>query len=212
MSRRPSMTIYERSAHEKGFKQVAGIDEAGRGPLAGPVVAAACIIPHGVVIREIDDSKKLNPEQREYFYQKITQDPRFTYAVAVVSHTVIDAINIFQATMRAMLEAVAQLKTEPDLLLVDGLKLPHPHIPTEKIIGGDGLSQSIAAASILAKVTRDAIMRQYHEEYPQYGFDRHKGYSTEVHLDAIAQHGICPIHRRSFEPCKELTCSQLTFL
>jgi len=206
------MTIYERQAQEKGFQQVAGIDEAGRGPLAGPVVAAACIIPHGVVIREIDDSKKLTTERREYFFKKITNDPRFVYAVAVVSHTVIDAINIFQATMRAMLEAVSKLTTQPDCLLVDGLKLPHPSIPCEKIIGGDALSQSIAAASILAKVTRDEIMRQYHLEYPQYGFHKHKGYSTEEHLNALKEHGVCAIHRRSYEPCKEITCSQLTFL
>ena len=212
MPRRPSMTIHERTAREKGYEKVAGIDEAGRGPLAGPVVAAACIIPHGVVIREIDDSKKLTREQREYFFQKITNDPRFIYAVAVVSHTVIDAINIFQATMRAMLEAVAKLTHQPDCLLVDGLKLPHPSIPCQKIIGGDGLSQSIAAASILAKVTRDDLMRKYHEEYPHYGFDKHKGYATEDHLEALAKHGVCAIHRRSYEPCKERTCSQLTFL
>ena len=212
MPRRPSMTLHERTAREKGYERVAGIDEAGRGPLAGPVVAAACIIPHGVVIREIDDSKKLTREQREYFFEKITNDSRFVYAVAVVSHTIIDAINIFQATMRAMLEAVAKLTIQPDCLLVDGLKLPHPTIPSQKIIGGDALSQSIAAASILAKVTRDALMRQYHEEFPLYGFDKHKGYATEEHREAIVKHGVCPIHRRSYEPCKEITCSQLTFL
>lgn len=212
MPRRPSMTIFERAALEKGYKLVAGIDEAGRGPLAGPVVAAACIIPHGVVIRDIDDSKKLTREQREYFFKKITNDPRFVYAVAVISHTIIDAINIYQATMRGMLEAISKLVTQPDCLLVDGMRLPHPTIPCEKIIGGDAQSQSIAAASILAKVTRDEIMCKYHEEYPHYGFHKHKGYATEEHLEAIANHGVCPIHRRSYEPCKEKTCLQLTFL
>ena len=212
MPRRPSMTTYERNAQQKGYEHVAGIDEAGRGPLAGPVVAAACIIPHGVVIRGIDDSKKLTREERESYFKKITSDSRFVYAISVVSHFVIDAINIFNATIRAMLEAVSKLSVTPHCLLVDGLKLPHPTLPCEKIIRGDGLSQSIAAASILAKVTRDEIMRNYHLEYPQYGFDKHKGYSTEEHLQALANHGVCPIHRRTYEPCKEITCGQLTFL
>lgn len=212
MPRRPSMTNYERAAQKEGFKQVAGIDEVGRGPLAGPVVAAACIIPHGVVIRNIDDSKKLTREEREFYYKKITTDSRFIYAVAVVSHHIIDAINIFNATIRAMLEAVSKLSVIPDCLLVDGLKLPHPSIPAKKIVGGDALSQSIAAASILAKVTRDQIMRDYHLDYPQYGFDQHKGYSTEEHLTALKEHGISPIHRRTYEPCREVTCGQLTFL
>jgi ribonuclease HII len=193
---------YENEARGQGYAIIAGIDEAGRGPLAGPVAAAACIIPEGVFFRGIDDSKVLTPAQREKLFEKITLHAGVVHAVSFVSHDEIDKINIYQATIKAMLQAVAALTLVPMILLVDGLKLPHPSIPCKKIIGGDALSQSIAAASILAKVTRDCLMVELDAQWPQYGFKQHKGYATPQHLEAIAKYGPCPIHRISFEPFK----------
>lgn len=200
----PSLTTYEKATRKKGYQILAGIDEAGRGPLAGPVVAAACIIPEKVVIRGIDDSKKLTPEKREKLFDKICSNPDIIYGVGIISHEVIDQVNIYQASILAMLEAVSKLSVTPDILLVDGLKLPHPSIPSEKIIDGDALVRCIAAASILAKVTRDRIMVEYHQQFPQYGFDQHKGYCTAQHLVFLEKYGACPIHRRSFEPVTAL--------
>lgn len=196
------MTEYERACYSKGYGKVAGIDEAGRGPLAGPVVAAACILPPGLLIPGVDDSKKLSPAQRRRLFEFITQHPGIHYAVGVVSEKIIDKINILEATKAAMLEAVEGLNSDPDYLLVDGLKLHHPKIPSEKIIKGDQLSLSIAAASIIAKVTRDEIMKQLHEKYPVYGFDKHAGYGTAFHREAIEKHGPCNAHRITFEPVK----------
>lgn len=192
---------YEKAARKNGYSLVAGIDEAGRGPLAGPVVAAACLLPAGIRLPNVDDSKKLTPEERETLFKKLTTHPKILYGVGVISHIEIDEINIYQATIQAMLQAVVNIPLKPDFLLVDGLQLPHPSIPVQKIIGGDALSLSIAAASIIAKVTRDRLMLQYHAEFPHYGFDRHKGYGTELHLEMIAKYGICPIHRKTFAPC-----------
>lgn len=192
---------YENEARAKGFQLIAGIDEAGRGPLAGPVVAAACIIPQGVFVPQINDSKKLSAKTREVLFDRIIQDQRIIYGIGIVNALEIDRINIYQATIQAMFIAVSQLADTPDCLLVDGMKLPHPTIPCIKIIKGDTLSQSIAAASVLAKVTRDKIMCEYHEKWPQYGFNKHKGYGTAQHLEAISTYGPCDIHRRSFEPC-----------
>ena len=194
------LLAFEKAARKQGYKLIAGIDEAGRGPLAGPVVAAACIIPRNFIIPDVDDSKKLMPEKRKEIFEFIRSEKKILWAVGIISHEIIDAINIFQATIQAMLQAVEKLIKQPDVLLVDGLKLPHPTIHSQKIIGGDALSQSIAAASIIAKETRDEMMREYHKEFPLYGFDRHKGYCTEMHLKNLAKHGPCPIHRRSFEP------------
>lgn len=172
--------------------------------MAGPVVAACCIIPEALLLPGINDSKQLRPQQRKLLFDQIQNHPDIVYHVAVVNHDVIDQVNIFQATIRAMLEAVNNLTRQPDYLLVDGLKLPHPTIPTERIVKGDALSQSIAAASILAKETRDRLMEEYHTQWPEYGFDRHKGYGTAAHMEAIRKHGPCPIHRLTFEPLKSM--------
>lgn len=200
MKRLLILNKYEDEARLNGFRQIAGIDEAGRGPLAGPVVAAACIIPQSIYFPGINDSKLLTAEERNQLFNQITQDICVQYAIGIVDWIEIDRINIYQASIKAMLEAVAKLSLEPDCLLVDGLKLPHPTLPCTKIIKGDSLSQSIAAASIIAKVTRDRIMIDYHQKWPQYGFNKHKGYATPQHLKALKEHGPCEIHRRSFEP------------
>lgn len=193
---------YEEAAFCNGFKAVAGIDEAGRGPLAGPVVAAACLVPKETVIPYINDSKKLTPLMRQRLYQHIVQDLKLCYAVGIVEAPEIDRINIYQATIQAMLLAIERLTVQPDYLLVDGMHVNHPLIPCLKIIKGDSLSQSIAAASIIAKETRDALMGDYHQRWPQYGFNQHKGYGTPQHLKAIEEHGPCEIHRYSFAPIK----------
>ncbi|MBA3721786.1 MAG: ribonuclease HII [Parachlamydiaceae bacterium] len=194
---------YENDARAKGFQHIFGLDEAGRGPLAGPVVASACMIPEGVYFPEIDDSKKLTAAQRENLFELITTHPDVLFSIGIISHTDIDRINIYQASIEAMLAALSKLEKVPDCLLVDGMNFPHPAATCVKIIKGDSLSQSIAAASIIAKVTRDRIMIEYHGQWPQYGFDRHKGYSTSFHIDAIKTHGICDIHRLSFAPCQK---------
>lgn len=181
---------------------IAGIDEAGRGPLAGPVVAAACIIPLGIFLPGVNDSKQLTSKKRQEILQNLTSNARILHAIGVVSCQEIDQINILQATIKAMLLAVAGLAVIPDLLLVDGLQLPHQSIPCQKIIKGDQMSASIAAASIIAKEKRDGLMLEYHEEWPQYGFDSHKGYGTAQHYAAIDRYGPCPIHRLSFDPFK----------
>jgi ribonuclease HII len=191
---------FEKEARQQGISVIAGIDEAGRGPLAGPVVAAACIIPEGIFIQGVNDSKLLTPQKRYALFEHITSDNRIQYGIGIVSHKEIDQINIYQATIQAMLEAVAKLVCEPEILFIDGLDLPHPKIPRKKIIQGDSKSHSIAAASVIAKETRDRLMVEEHQKWPQYGFDKHKGYGTEEHLKAIEKHGPCPIHRMSFSP------------
>lgn len=193
---------YEMEARSKGFTLIAGIDEAGRGPLAGPVVAAACIIPEGIYIPQVNDSKKLTPKIRELVFQMIIDNPRIIYGIGIIDSLTIDRINIYQATIQAMLMAVERLAVKPDCLLVDGMQLPHSDITVTKIIKGDQKSQSIAAASILAKVTRDRLMEEYHLQWSCYGFDKHKGYGTAYHMDAISKYGACPIHRLTFEPMK----------
>lgn len=198
-----ALTRFEKEARCKGYQAIVGIDEAGRGPLAGPVVAAACLIPQRIYFRGINDSKQLSSQQREDLFLEITSHKRIVYGFGIISHLEIDRFNIYQATILAMLQAVAALSIIPDFMLVDGMKLPHPTIPCQKIIQGDGKSQSIAAASILAKVTRDRLMREYDEQWPQYGFKQHKGYGTEQHLKALKEYGPCPIHRRSFAPVRE---------
>lgn len=192
---------FEEAARAQGYQVIAGIDEAGRGPLAGPVFAAACIIPQGVVFPGVDDSKRLNERQREKLFAEITSHPEVIYGIGFANAQEIDSVNILQATILAMLRAVSALSVQPEFLLVDGLKLPHPQIPVQKIIKGDTLSQSIAAASILAKVSRDRLMLECDAKWPEYGFKDHKGYGTERHLAALSQHGPCEIHRMSFAPC-----------
>jgi len=192
------MLQYERNLWNKGKKYVAGLDEAGRGPLAGPVVAAAVVFYKKPQISMINDSKKLTAEVREYLFDLILNEALCGIGAAEVGE--IDRINIYQASFLAMDRALENLKAQPEHLLVDGRAFPRNDIPFTTIIKGDSLSYSVAAASILAKVTRDRIMREYDCEFPQYGFAGHKGYATRDHLDAIEEFGYCPIHRRSFHP------------
>lgn len=194
----------ENAYHSAGYQTIAGVDEAGRGPLAGPVVAAVCVIPADVLIPYVDDSKKLSPSKRAALYQVLSSHPRISYGVGQVSSDEIDRINILQATILAMKQAIGALENSVDLFLVDGLSLKIDGRKTVKIIGGDSTCFSIAAASIIAKETRDRLMHTYHETWPQYGFDRHKGYGTEEHRAAIGKYGPCPIHRMTFEPLKSL--------
>lgn len=194
--------VYEREATDAGFSYVAGVDEAGRGPLAGPVVAGACLLPKGKVFLGIDDSKKLSSNKRRALYQELISDPEVVYGIGVVSADRIDTINIFEATKEAMNLAIEALSVTPDFLLVDGMHLPHT-IPCRKLIKGDSLSASIAAASILAKEYRDDLMRALHELFPCYGFDQHKGYGTAKHLVALKNFGPCEHHRKSFAPVKK---------
>lgn len=184
------------------YSRLVGVDEAGRGPLAGPVVAAACYIPAGVYIEGIDDSKKLTARRRSSLYELLTSHPAIDYGIGIVSPADIDILNIYQATLRAMSEAVAALSLPPDYLLVDGNVLPKVECPATFLIGGDGLSYLIAAASILAKEFRDRHMALLHEQWPHYGFFNHKGYGTKAHLAALQQHGPSPCHRRSFAPVR----------
>lgn len=196
--------IFETKARSQGYRRIAGVDEAGRGPLAGPVVAAACILSEHGAPQGVDDSKKLTPLARYRLYEELINESGSLFAVGVVDSLRIDQINILQATFEAMLIAVASLKERPDYLLVDGNQMPPSSFAGEAIVDGDALSESIAAASIIAKETRDRMMREYHERWPEYGFDQHKGYCTEKHLEKLAKHGPCPIHRHSFEPVRSV--------
>mgnify|MGYP004000165737 FL=1 len=191
---------YEIKAREQGYQFVAGVDEAGRGPLAGPVVAAAMVLPMDVILEGLDDSKKLSPAKRDELFPKIQ---KMIHGIAVVCPEVIDEINILQAARLAMKQAVEKLSSVPDLLLIDGNQKIDSSIEQWAIVKGDAKSISIAAASVLAKVTRDRIMEDYHRLYPQYEFARHKGYGTKLHRDLIAEHGPCPIHRRTFRGVTE---------
>ncbi len=192
----------EREARRRGVSVLCGLDEAGRGPLAGPVVAAAVILPVDCYIAGVRDSKVLSPQQRELLYGEITRQA-MDFSVGVVDAAGIDELNIRQATHRAMRLAVAGLCLRPELALVDGLPVPGLPVPHEAIVDGDARSHVIAAASILAKVTRDRIMAAYAALYPQYGFADHKGYGTPAHLECLRHHGPCPLHRRSFAPVAE---------
>ncbi len=188
---------YEDLARTQGYALVCGVDEAGRGPLAGPVCAGACILPPGLELPGLDDSKKLSPKRREALYDLITRQA-LAWAVCMVDERTIDEINILQATFRAMRGAVAALSAAPDYCLVDGNRDPGLGLPTRTVVKGDATCPSIAAASILAKVTRDRYMLTLDAQYPQYGFAAHKGYGTKAHYAALAQYGPSPVHRRSF--------------
>ena len=191
------MLALEEELRAGGVNNIAGIDEAGRGPLAGPVCAAAVILPAGLRIDGINDSKKLSEKKREKLYDEITEKA-LAYSVEFVWQDTIDEINIRQATHLAMQNAADKLKIRPDLLIVDGIdKFPF-NIPSEYIIKGDARSQSIAAASILAKVTRDRYMISIDDKYPEYMFKKHKGYATKIHMEAIRKYGLCELHRRTF--------------
>ncbi len=191
-----AMSVMEFAAYEEGFLFVGGIDEAGRGPLAGPVVAACAILPPGLLLHKLNDSKKLTAAQREELFNQI-REKAVSYGIGVVDHLVIDEINIYQATKKAMALAIENMGIRPDYLIIDAVKL-NVAIPQKAIPKADQNSVSVAAASILAKVTRDRMMDQLDQEYPGYGFARHKGYGTEEHMAAIREKGLCPIHRRSF--------------
>lgn len=199
---KPDLWAYEKRVREKGFSLIAGVDEAGRGPLAGPVVSAAVILPSDFQASGLNDSKKLTPKKREIFYEKIYEGAD-AVGIGVVDVAEIDRINILQASLISMVIAVKNLQPQPDFLLIDGKFITAAKYPQQAIIKGDALSMSIAAASIIAKVTRDRIMGKYHEIYPVYGFNRHKGYPTQEHRDAITSHGCCPIHRKTFKGVKE---------
>ena len=200
---------FEREVWQQGVRLVAGVDEAGRGPLAGPVVAAAVVFPHhwrefgfDERLRDLNDSKQLTETQREKFFTILTSLPEVRCGISIVDAVTIDRINILQATHRAMNEALAQLQPQPEHVLVDGKPVKTMTLPHTALVKGDSLSYSIAAASVLAKVTRDRMMLEYDEQFPGYGFAEHKGYGTPQHLAAIAGLGPCPIHRRSFAPLK----------
>ena len=187
----------ERKLKHKGYTLVAGVDEAGRGPLAGPVVAAAVILPLDTQIIDLKDSKKISEKKREKVYEDIKKNA-IAYAYDVVDAQYIDNYNILNSTLKAMKNAVEKLPITSDYVLVDALKIPGIAIPQEPIIHGDGICACIAAASIVAKVERDRIMRKYDLAYPEYGFFKNKGYGTKEHINSIKAHGMCPIHRRSF--------------
>ena len=188
---------YEGEAREQGYTAVCGVDEAGRGPLAGPVCAAAVILPAGLVIEGVNDSKKLTEKKREELFPVICEKA-LAYGIGWADEREIDEINILQATYRAMKRAVESLPLTADYALIDGNRMPPLDIPGTTIVKGDALSMSIAAASILAKVSRDRVMVQFSREYPQYGFEQHKGYGTAAHVQALREYGPCPLHRQSF--------------
>ena len=188
---------YERQLWQQGIRLIAGVDEAGRGPLAGPVVAAAVVFEPGTFIPGVRDSKKLSPQKRAEFYE-IIQQQAISVGIGKVDHEEIDRLNILQAAYKAMRMAVANLKISPEYVLVDGPSAPNFHLPALAIVDGDSLSFSIAAASIIAKVTRDRLMEKLDCMYPQYKFAKNKGYGTMEHIAALKVYGPCPIHRRSF--------------
>lgn len=198
----------ERELYQKGVKSICGIDEAGRGPLAGPVVVASVIMPEGSMIEGVNDSKKVSEKKREKLYEQIIGEA-VAYGVGIIDQNEIDRINILNATKEGLTLCIKELEKDlkeknrgiekPEIILVDALtKIDTDHIPYQSIIKGDAKSYSIAAASIIAKVTRDRIMRQWDEVYPEYGFAKHKGYGTAMHISAIKQYGICPLHRKTF--------------
>lgn len=193
---------YEQDLFQKGYHFIAGLDEAGRGPIAGPVVAAAVILPKEHSLIGLTDSKKLSKKQRDFFYEEIKKQA-ISYSVQEIDVETIDEINIYQASKRAMQLAVEGLSIEPDYLLVDAMHIPL-NIEQTSLIKGDQKSLSIAAASVLAKVTRDQMMSEWDQTYPGYGFSAHSGYGTPTHLEAMKQQGVTPIHRRSFQPVKDL--------
>jgi ribonuclease HII len=197
IKRLKNMLEIENRLYEKGYNYICGVDEAGRGPLCGPVVAAAVILKKDSVIEGVNDSKKLSEKKREKLYDDIMQNA-VAVGVGISSVDVIEKVNILNATKQAMIEAINNLKIDPDYALIDGNQPIDISIPFETVVSGDSKSESIAAASIIAKVTRDRMLIEYDKTYPEYGFAKHKGYGTKAHIEAIKEHGITPIHRPSF--------------
>ncbi|HXY61477.1 MAG TPA: ribonuclease HII [Nitrospirota bacterium] len=195
--------LFERTAREAGYSRIAGIDEAGRGPLAGPVVAAAVVLPGGLLISGLTDSKQVTQKTRDRLFD-IIREKAVCFGIGIADERLIDAVNILQATIIAMERALQQMSPSPDYLLIDALTLPRTSIPQNGIIKGDCRSHSIAAASILAKVTRDRLMFELHERYPQYNFKKHKGYGTREHIAMLQKHGPCEAHRKTFNPVAQM--------
>jgi len=200
---------FESALLAKGYRCVAGIDEAGRGPLAGPVSAAAVILPADFSHDLLDDSKKLTEKRRELLYEELTGRDDILWSLAYAEVDEIERINILKATHAAMARAAKSLSQTPDYCLIDGLPVPDFPLKSEGIVKGDGKSLSIAAASVIAKVSRDRLMLQYAETYPEYGFERHKGYGTKLHLEALREHGPCPIHRKTFAPVADVIAQMI---
>ena len=207
MARLLEMYRYEREAAAQGYNAIAGIDEAGRGPLAGPVSVAAVILPEGLLLPRLNDSKKLSGKVRDELYDEIMAKARAVKQVFVNSQE-IDRINILQATMAGMCQAVNELSVKADFAMIDAVKLKQLDLPQLSLIKGDAKSASIAAASIIAKVSRDRLMDEYDKQYPQYGFAGHKGYGTAEHIAAIRKYGPCPIHRLTFEPIRSIVAGE----
>ena len=198
LERLTNLKSMEKELYNKGFEYICGIDEAGRGPLAGPVVVASVIMPEDSMIEGINDSKKISEKKREKLYDQIIEEA-ISYGISIIGQEEIDAINILNATKEGLTNSLKELKVKPDLIIVDALThIDTLGIPYESIIKGDAKCYSISAASILAKVTRDRIMREWATIYPQYGFEQHKGYGTAKHISAIKEYGPCPIHRKTF--------------
>lgn len=197
--------LHEKELRAAGYQIICGVDEVGRGPLAGPVCAAAVILPAEFEHPVLNDSKKMTERQREKVYEELSSDARIIWSVTLLEAEEIDRINILEASREAMRLAVRQLRQAADAALIDGLEVPRFPIPQRALVKGDSLSLSIAAASVMAKVTRDRLMLQLAERHPEYGFDVHKGYPTPRHLEALARHGPCPIHRRTFGPVAQQT-------
>ena len=196
----PCTLDYEKNLRAQGIHGIAGIDEAGRGPLAGPVVCAAVILPHPIDLPGLDDSKKLTPRRRESLYSELTKNPAIRWSVVHITSEEIDRLNILRATHAGMRRAWEKLDPRPAHALIDGLPVPDFPCPQTALVGGDGLSLSIAAASVIAKVERDRAMVEFDRLYPEYGFAKHKGYPTAEHFAKLRAHGPCPIHRKSFAP------------
>lgn len=196
------MCNFENGARKSGRGLIAGVDEAGRGPLAGPVVAASVILPQDFMLLGLNDSKQLTEKDRDYFFTVI-KEQAISYQIAVISNEKIDQVNILEATKLAMYEAVRGLEQQPDHVLIDAVALPRLGISSEAIVKGDARSVSIAAASILAKVTRDRLMKEIHQEFPMYDFSSNMGYGTKKHLEGLQSHGISPYHRKSFAPIRQ---------
>lgn len=192
-----NMLEIENMLYDKGYKYICGVDEAGRGPLCGPVVAAAVILKKGDIIEGVNDSKKLSEKKREKLYEDIMTQA-ISVGIGISDVDVIEEINILNATKKAMCEAISNLDINPDYVLIDGNQGINISIPYDTVVKGDSKSESIAAASIIAKVTRDRLLREYDKQYPEYGFAKHKGYGTKAHIEAIQKYGLLPIHRQSF--------------